>query len=204
MEFGEPFDEVEVVKRVLDFDTENRPISYLGNDYVTADLTAIAWSWGDVPHDCEVHVVTSDPRSQRDMLLQFCEAYAEADVVTGHFIRGHDLPIINGALVEHGLPTLPPRLASDTKLDLIKTQRVSMSQESLAAMLGVPAAKFHMTQTFWRAANRLEPAGIDLTRKRVVDDVIQHVLMRREMVKRGLLLSPRIWPSHGEAPVYVP
>lgn len=189
--------------RVLDFDTENRPISYLGSDYTTADLTAIAWCWG-LPGDVECYVVTEDPRSQRDMLVAFCEAYAEADVVTGHFIRGHDLPIINGALVEHGLPLLPPKHASDTKLDLITTQRVSMSQESLAAMLDVPAAKFHMTQARWRAANRLQPDGIALTRKRVVDDVVQHVLMRREMVRRGLLRPPKLWPSHGEAPRYVP
>lgn len=191
-------------RRILDFDTENRPITYLGGDYVTADLTAIAWSWGDVPDDIEVRLVTEDPRSQRDMLEAFRAAYEQADIVTGHYIRGHDLPIVNGALVEHGLPTLTPKYASDTKLDLISTQRVSMSQESLAAMLDVPAAKFTMTQTRWRAANRLQPEGIALTRKRVVDDVVQHVLMRREMVRRGLLRAPKIWPSSGPTPGYVP
>ena len=188
--------------RILDFDTENRPLTYLGSDYTTADLTAIAWSWND-PDSIECHLVGDDPRSQEDMLLAFRAAYDQADVVTGHYIRGHDLPIINGAMVELGLPPLRSVLSSDTKLDMISTQRVSMSQESLAAILGIKAPKVQMTQAMWRAANRLTPEGVRLTKERVVGDVRQHILMRREMVRRGLLGSPKRWPSrerHGYVP----
>ena len=188
--------------RILDFDTENRPLTYLGSDYTTADLTAIAWSWNE-PDSIECHLVGDDPRSQEDMLLAFRAAYDQADVVTGHYIRGHDLPIINGAMVELGLPPLRSVLSSDTKLDMISTQRVSMSQESLAAILGIKAPKVQMTQAMWRAANRLTPEGVRLTRERVVGDVRQHILMRREMVRRGLLGSPRRWPSR-EVHGYVP
>lgn len=188
--------------RILDFDTENRPLTYLGSDYTTADLTAIAWSWLDVDN-IECHQVTEDPRSQLDMLRAFRAAYEQADVVTGHYIRGHDLPILNGAMIELGMPPLPSRLASDTKLDMTSTQRVSMSQESLSAILGVPAPKVAMTQAMWRAANRLTPDGLRLTKERVVGDVRQHILMRQEMVRRSLLGSPKRWPSrerHGYVP----
>ena len=37
--------------RVLDFDIENRPLSYLGSDFTTAEVTAIAWAWCDRPED---------------------------------------------------------------------------------------------------------------------------------------------------------
>lgn len=196
------FAEVRGRLRILDFDTENRPLTYLGSDYTTADLTAIAWSWMDVDN-IECHLVGDDPRSQLDMLRAFRAVYDQADVVTGHYIRGHDLPIINGAMVELGLPPLPSKLSSDTKLDMIPTQRVSMSQESLSAILGIKAPKVTMTQAMWRAANRLTPEGLRLTKERVVGDVRQHILMRQEMVRRGLLGSPKRWPSrerHGYVP----
>src|SRR5690606_12970728 len=31
--------------RILDFDLENRPLSYLGEDWTSAEITAIGWSW---------------------------------------------------------------------------------------------------------------------------------------------------------------
>jgi hypothetical protein len=34
-------------RRVLDFDIENRPLTYLGSDFTTAEVTAIAWAWTD-------------------------------------------------------------------------------------------------------------------------------------------------------------
>lgn len=177
--------------RVLDFDIENRPLSYLGPDFTTAEITAIAWQFIGEPKS--LMCVALGELALQDMLQLFCEVYDQADVVTGHYIRKHDLPVINGALLEVGLPSLKPKLAQDTKLDLGQMKYLSASQESLAGTLGVKAPKVHMTQPGWREANRLTPEGIAKTKKRVMGDVKQHIQMRAKLIQRGLLGPPQEW-----------
>lgn len=178
--------------RILDFDIENRPLSYLGSDFTTAEITAIAASWvGEDEVDC--YVLTKRKGSGRRMLAWFRRLYDQADIVTGHYIRKHDLPIINGALMEHGLPVLGQKMTSDTKLDLVKRSDISVSQESLAAIYGVAEPKEHMGQAQWREANRLTPEGIAETRRRVIGDVVQHKALRAALVEAGALGPPRLW-----------
>lgn len=178
--------------KILDFDIENMPLSYYGGDLTTAEVTAIAYSWADQDG---VMCATLGEVGAEEMLARFCAVYDNADIVTGHYIRKHDLPLINGALVEFGMPTLGPKLTIDTKLDLkrwsFETQ--PKSQEELALTLGIQASKFHMTQHAWREANRLSERGIELTRRRVMDDVVQHKELRTELTRRGLLNPPRVW-----------
>lgn len=176
--------------RILDFDIENRPLSYLGMDFTTADITAIACSWVG---RAKVEVWLLGEVSQEEMLRGFVERYGEADIVTGHYIRKHDLPIINGALLEHGMPVLSRKLTSDTKMDLVRRSGVSASQESLAAMYGLTPPKQHMTQNDWRLANRLTPEGIAETRRRVVGDVKQHQQLRKRLIEAGALGPPKVW-----------
>lgn len=176
--------------KVLDFDIENRPLSYLGNDYTTSEITAIAASFGpSEPMYCWL-LGRDEPEV---MLGRFVQLWDEADVVTGHYILMHDIPIINGALLEYGMPVLSPKLVSDTKVHLIKSKGVSKSQESLAAMLGIEFPKVHVGQLEWREANRLTPAGLALTEMRVTGDVRQHMAMRQELVNRNLIRPPRPW-----------
>jgi hypothetical protein len=195
--------------RVLDFDLENRPLAYLGGDYTTAEVTSVAWAWvvdgkikGKVqcallgvpcyhPGCMAYHI--GEPLA--DVILAFAEAYAAMDLGTGHFVRGHDLPVINGMLLELGYPPLPKRMVQDTKQELKDSKYVSLSQESLAAMLGVPAPKIHMDQRKWRTANRLEPEGLELTRQRAVGDVVQHVQMRNRLLELDWLKAPKVWDS---------
>jgi len=178
--------------RLLDLDIENWPISYAGSDFTFADITAIAWSWyGERDVSCAVQ--TKSDSSRRRMLKAFADAYREADMVTGHNIRRHDLPHLNGALMELGLPPLGRIMVSDTYADLKKRSGISASQENLAEMLDVPAPKIGMSQIKWRAANRLTPEGLELTRLRVVGDVVQHKALRKVLVERGLLGPARAW-----------
>jgi hypothetical protein len=179
---------VKAKQRILDFDIENRPLTYIGNDFTTAEITAIAASWVG---SSEIQTWLLGRDDPFDMLCAFCKLYDAADVVTGHYIRKHDLPIINGAMLEIGLRPLSPKLASDTKLDLIVRAGVSASQESLSGLLGLPASKFHMTQTMWRQANRLE--ALELTKRRVAGDVKQHKLLREELIALGWLGPPKMW-----------
>lgn len=175
--------------RVLDFDIENRPLSYWQPDRPTSEITAIAWA----EKPSEVYVVTLGRVDPVAMLESFVEAYNASDVVTGHYVRVHDLPIINGALIEYGLPPLKPKMVQDTKQDMIRKADIPATQEHLADMLGIKAHKYHMTQAMWREANRLTEKGMDQTEKRVTDDVKQHMQLRKAMLKAGWLKPPRMW-----------
>jgi len=177
--------------RVLDFDIENRPLAYLGDDYTTAEITAVAWCWVGQPETLTSR--TLGDYKLRTILIEFVARYNVADIVTGHYIRGHDLPVINGALLELGLPPLGQKMTSDTKLDLVARKYVSASQENLGEMFGISAAKVHMSNTAWREANRLTKRGRAMTRERVEDDVKQHMALRAVLLERGLLGAPKVW-----------
>jgi hypothetical protein len=184
--------------RILDFDVEARPLHWISGDYVSKEITAIAWAWTDQPADVTCLLLgESDPIA---MLRAFCDAYRQADMVTGHFIRGYDLPMVNGALTEYQLPTLGDKLSHDTKLDLVRRQGLSGSQENLGVMLGLEREKVKMDQKKWRDANRLTPEGIALARTRCVGDVQQHIEMRRRLLELGYLGAPVMWKG-GTAPV---
>ena len=178
--------------RILDFDIENRPLAYLGPDFTTAEVTAIAAGFvGEKKVRCWLLGV----QPLRDILAEFREMYDQADMVTGHYIRKHDLPVLNGAMVEVGLPPLSDKLTSDTKLDFITSYYLSESQENLSQMLRVPPAKQHMSNASWREANRLTPSGIRKTRARAVGDVRQHMALRAKMLRLDLLGPPKVWRS---------
>lgn len=189
--------------RVLDFDIENRPITYLGSDFTTAEVTAIAWAWADRPEDVTVFLLGE--HELPEILKAFWPVYQSADLVTGHYIKGHDLPMVNGALMEYRMPTLPDKLIQDTKLDLVRSKGISLSQESLAAMFRLEQEKQSMNQIQWRAANRITPEGLAEVRRRVKGDVTQHLALRRELLALGYLAAPRVWRG-GTAAVetYVP
>jgi len=178
--------------RILDFDIENRPLSYLGQDFTTAEITAIAACFADEPKSMRCWLLGR--HTGVAMLEGFRAMYDAADMVTGHYIRMHDLPIINGSMIENGLPCLADKMTCDTKLDLArKGSVVSASQENLCQMFDLPQPKIHMNATLWRKANRLTPEGLALTEQRVVGDVIQHMALRKALNERGLLRSPKVW-----------
>lgn len=183
--------------RILDFDIENRPLAYLGPEYTTGEVTAIAATFIDCPGVYWVDTLSLDPLSYRLMIERFVRLYNEADIVTGHYIREHDLPVVNAACMELGLPPLGDKMTVDTKIDLVSAKYISKSQENLYEMLGLPPEdnKVHISNAMWREMNRLTPQGIEWTRQRVVGDVRMHVRMREELLKRGLLKGPQVWSA---------
>lgn len=196
--------------KILDFDCECRPLSWYGGDWVTKEITAIAWAWVKPGHPdkivgnkVEVRLLEEDG-DLPDIIEDFRDAYDSCDIVTGHYIRGFDLPLLNGAALELGLPPLGPKMSHDTKLDLVRFSGQSKSQENLGALLGLSHPKIPMTQADWRAANRLTPEGIAKTRRRVVGDVRQHVEMRSQLLARGLLNPPRRWDGSADLAQYTP
>ena len=172
-------------------------------EYVSKEITAIAWAWIDQPDD--VTCLLLGEMELPEMLRQFVAVYNQADMVTGHFITGFDLPLMNASMTEFGLPPLSDKMASDTKVHLIKRHGLSGSQENIGAMLGLSNPKVGMNQATWRAANRLTPEGLALVRERVVGDVKQHIEMRAKLLELGYLTPPKMWRSGASALVeYTP
>ena len=181
--------------KILDFDIEARPLGWYGGDFVHKEPTAIAWAWIENGQPGYVHyaALTKQGYTAKEMLTNFARAYAEADMVTGHWIRSFDLPILQTAMMEQGLPLIGPKLAHCTKSDLIQLGGISKSQENLGSMAGTTNPKMAMNQAKWRSGNRLEPLGIEEVVKRVIADVRQHVEMREWLMDRGLLRPPKVW-----------
>lgn len=192
--------------RILDFDIETRPLSFLGGGFTTDEITCIACSFfGE--KEVSVFQLRWDDMQDREhweeayglMLSSFVRRYNQADIVTGHYIRAFDLPKINGGLAEVGLPLLEFKLTHDTKLDLKRMAGVSKSQENLGAMFAYfdkrksLGRKEHMSQVEWREANRLTREGVEESHRRVAGDVRQHKAMRKHMIERGLLGAPQTW-----------
>lgn len=196
--------------RILDFDCECRPLSWYAGDFNSKEITAIAWAWVDhedpsIPYgEPQCEVLTRQAGSLKRMLKKFVKAYEQADIVTGHYIKGFDLPLVNGALLELGMPPLRSKLAHDTKIDLIKFQGHSKSQENLGAMMGLTNPKVGMSQADWRAANRLTPDGIEYAKERVIGDVLQHIEMRSVLLERGMLRPPTRWSGGTRVEKYEP
>jgi hypothetical protein len=188
-------------RKILDFDIENRPQSYWYDGNPTAQITAIAWAWVGGDH-VEVAVRTKE-NLVSDLLEEFYAAYVAADLVTGHYIRRHDLPILNGALVENDMTPLPSKLTQDTKLDLVKYGGIPATQEFLGVMMGLEYDKVPMTQNDWRLANDLSDEGIARTESRVVGDVKQHMELREALIARRLLKAPSMWYSVPGGKTYV-
>ena len=179
--------------RVLDLDIETRLVGFHKGGRFNPDgcePIAIAWSFYNSQR-VESRQLGVDAPEQ--MLLDFVAAFHAANMVTGHYLRKFDLPIINAALAERGLPLLGPKLVSDTKLDLKNISGISKKQENLAEMLALAESKYHMTDVQWRKASRLTPDGITETARRVRKDVRQHKLLRAALVQAKLLNPPKVW-----------
>jgi len=177
--------------RWLDFDIENRPLTYWRKDRPTADITAIAAAFTDRPSDIRVWLLGEVTTEQ--FLEEFRAMYDLADGVTGHNILGHDLPIVNGHMVEFGMEPLSPITVEDTFYHCIGWKDVPKSQEHLAEMLGVKSPKVQMSQAKWRESNRLTDRGLQYTYDRAYGDVKQHMQLRRVMRDLGLLGRPTTW-----------
>lgn len=177
--------------RILDFDSECRPLHY-SEWRDESQITAIAWGWvGESKIDYEI--LEQDLSNEKRMLNAFLDAYEEADMVTGHYLERHDLPLINDHCMRFGWATLEPKLVQDTKTLLPKVRGLGLSQENLGTLYELDEKKHHMNGRRWAVANTLSPEGREEARKRVVQDVRQHKRLRKALIDRGYLKAPRMW-----------
>lgn len=207
---------------ILDVDVECRPMAWYAGDWTTKEITAIAWRFIDFSADAEKHLNKLEAETKfwlltpsrtwaehvnkrrRGMEL-FLRDYAKADMVTGHYIRGFDLPLINATCARLGLPMLGGVLAHDTKNDLMRMHGLSKSQENLAAYFDMKHEKEKMNTHLWEVGNSLVAEGRHETKRRVVGDVNQHIEFRQSLLKSGYLNPPQYWsPAVGHSERYHP
>jgi hypothetical protein len=186
--------------RVLHFDCECRPMAWYGGDFVTKQPTAIAWKFLDEPQEPVAvallglsHEPDNLDDEETEMIELFREAWNQSDIVTGHFIRGFDLTLLDGACIRLDLPLFGEKLTSDTKLDFAKAHGISKSQENLGATFELDHPKIPMNTAKWFESNKLSTRGLEYTHERVLGDVVQHIDLRNEMLARGLLAGPKLW-----------
>jgi hypothetical protein len=185
--------------RVLDFDMECRPLAWYGGEWVTKQPTVIAWAWCDKPKVISVAAIGESDRSSRvleeeeTMIEEFRLSFDEAEMVTGHFIRGFDLTLLNGACLRLGIPGISSKLSQDTKLDLVRSSGLSKSMANLSAMLEAKHQKLEMNTAKWARANMLLPDGIKMAKERCVADVREHMEMREIMLANNMLRPPIVW-----------
>jgi hypothetical protein len=192
--------------KILDMDIETRPSGFhfggpgkpIGSEPI---IIAAGWAGSDEIHTWSLGplpAMSKNPESileQRkiDGLHMFRELYDQADMVTGHYIRKFDLPILNAHMLRNGLPMLDEKLACDTKLDLRDIAAHSQSQENLSALLGCARSKHHMNDEDWRAAGNLYPDPTVNCLVRCHDDVLQHNELRTKLLESGALKAPKLW-----------
>jgi hypothetical protein len=193
--------------RVLDFDMECRPLSWYGGDWVTKEPTAFAAAYTDAPKDMFTwslkHSDTDEGFSDQleQLFGMFVELTCDDVIVTGHWIRGFDLPLMNNTALRSDCTPLDRIMTHDTKSDLVKLGGLSKSQENLGSMLDLEHKKVSMSTGKWESANRLTTDGIAQSMERVTGDVRMHIVMRQELLVRGLLGPPKAWsgaPSSGK------
>jgi hypothetical protein len=183
--------------RILDFDTECRPLHY-SEWRDESQITAYAWSWvGQKTVHRELLSHRDDEEElwelERVMLERFMADFERADIVTGHYILRHDLPLLTDHCMRLGVALPDTKLVNDTKMALPRVKGLGLSQDNLANLLGIDEKKHHMSGRQWAEANVLTRQGIRLAETRVVRDVIQHKAIREEMLELGWMGSPVRW-----------
>lgn len=183
--------------RVLDFDIETRKVGFHdAGRFAPAgcEPVAVAFKWHG---EAGVNVRTLNTKwslgSLRWLVRPLFDAFAEADIITGHYIKKFDLPILAGVALETGVYFQRPLMVVDTKTDLVELQGMSKSQENLAALKGLEASKFHVNDNTWRQVARLTKDGMAQAMKRVVADVRQHEQLYNVLQEEGQLGRPNVW-----------
>lgn len=194
-------------RQILDFDTECRPMHY--SDWrPESQITAYGWAFlgeSEIPGTgivlpeayVQSRVLNQDLSNEREILEAFLEAYDRADVLMGHYIRKHDLPLLNDHCIRLGLKPIserPRKWTIDTKMDFVQVKALGLSQDNLSVMLKLDDKKHHMSGSDWRTANSLTPEGQAEAVERVTSDVRQNMALYTALRQREALRPMVQWP----------
>jgi hypothetical protein len=181
--------------RILDFDMESMAAGFADPAWVPQKITCIAWSW--IGYDAVNSVISTQmgffiPSIRAEMLAQFMPVFEQADMVTGHNLLRHDLPLLRAECLRLGLAPPKPKMVQDT-MRLGKTKGLKKGQDNLGGLLRTQQEKQAMDWEAWEQA--YEDPTWQLVRDRAESDVVMHKEVRQKMLDRGgWLSSPVPWP----------
>lgn len=183
----------ETTRRTLDFDTESVAAGFADPQWVPQTVTCWAYSWVD-GDEVQVSALPVsdfyDLDARRGFLGPLLDAIEQADVVTGHNLVRHDLPLLNAQCLLLGLPTLRPVLVQDT-MKFPRSKGWKKGQDNVSHALSVVEEKRSLNWAEWQAAYA-EP-DLATVKDRCASDVLMHKRMREAMRERGWLKPPRPW-----------
>jgi hypothetical protein len=119
-------------------------------------------------------------------LRSFYQALAEADVVTGHNIRRHDIPLMNAHCVREGDdPIQWPEIVDTLDRELWggATKGLSRSQANTAARMGLDNEKMTVHLDTWEKAAAGAVNELLVVEERCMSDVTGHIEMYKELVR---------------------
>ena len=182
-------------ENILDFDMESMAAGFADPAWVPQKITCISWSW--IGYSAVNSVISTQmgffiPEIRRTMLEQFMAVYEQADVVTGHNLIRHDLPLLNAECLRLGLPQPSSKKVEDT-IAFRKTKGLKKGLDNLAKLLKTQEEKQDMDYEAW------EQAYEDPTWKLVIDrcesDVRLHKQVREKMIERDWPMKRTVWSA---------
>ena len=128
--------------KILSFDIESAGVNALRSDLGFVIVFGYKWL-----HEKKAHAIVIDPDSlrkfdDRKLLIEASKLIAEADIVVGHFASVFDRRFIQGRLLIHGLPPIPPVKMRDTCMMARSIANYSSNRlKHLAKILGLSNQK---------------------------------------------------------------
>jgi len=180
--------------KILHLDCEALSAGYPTGTYnkVPQKMTAIAWSWGG---DDNIEVISCgkkgifDEEIRAKMIKKFLPILEEANILSGHYLRGFDMPLFVEECHRLNLPMPSAKLVLDT-MDLPKGV-MKKGLDNLAIIYELPAEKMEMNWAQWYKAYG-NPTW-DEIEQRVASDVLLQKYVLFEQQKRKIQKPPKKW-----------
>ena len=177
--------------RILDFDIETVAAGFADPQWVPQKITCVAWSWVG-SDDVQSRIATAQglfglPNRRKEMLAELLAQVEQADMLTGHNLLRFDIPVINAECMRLGLPVIRRALVQDT-MRVWRSKGFKKGQDNIGRMLKLREEKMPLDWQAWQDA--YDEKGWKTIRDRAESDVVQHKVMRIEMIKRDLLKPP--------------
>ena len=128
--------------KVLFFDIESAGVNALKSDLGFVIVFGYKWLGSKKAHALVIDKTSLRRFDDRKLLIEASKLIAEADVIVGHFASVFDRRFIQGRLLIHGLPPIPPVKMRDTCMIARSVANYSSNRlKHLAKILGLSNQK---------------------------------------------------------------
>jgi DNA polymerase elongation subunit (family B) len=180
---------------VVDWDIETVAAGFADPEWVPQKITCVAWSFvGEEKVEsriCGPEGLFGNPKKRADMLKPLIKALNKADMWTGHNLWNFDIPVLVAECQRLGLPLPKSGVLVQDTIKMVHAKGFKKGQDNLGQLFKLPIDKLPLSWQQWQ--DGYDEKGWQLIRERCETDVLQHKLLREEMIKRGWLQSPKRW-----------